>query len=328
MKTKTKRWLVCLAFVLVAGFAALNVLAYNHAHAMMHFTEAGTRTDKPENLSFWKKVGVLLAGVNIPRPTSNRPPSDLAPGCRALTIAGLDSVTLSAWYCDRGKTTPLVILFHGYSKEKTSLLKEAKAILGRGASVLLADFRGSGGSSKSYTTIGFHEAEDVATVVRHARDHFSHSSVILFGQSMGSVAVLRAIHANGISPDAVILEGVFDTMLNTIRNRFGSMGIPSFPGAWLLVFWGGKQGGFDAFAHNPVDYARSMKCPAMFMHGMNDPRAKLAEARAVFAAAAGPKVFKKFESVGHGPIISKCPEEWLAAVGEIIRKASQHRVWK
>jgi len=234
-----------------------------------------------------------------------------------------NNITLSAWYCDRGKTTPLVILFHGYSKEKTSLLKEAKAFLGLGASVLLPDFRGSGGSSESYTTLGFHESEDVAAAVRHAHAHLSHAATILFGQSMGSVAVLRAIHAHGISPDAVILEGVFDTMLNTVRNRFDSMGVPSFPGARLLLFWGGKQQGFDAFAHNPVDYARSMKCPALFLHGANDPRAKLTEARAVFAAASGPKVFKEFESVGHGPIVSKRPEDWKAAVGEIIRKASR-----
>jgi len=138
-------------------------------------------------------------------------------------------VTLSAWYCGRGKEAPLVILFHGYSAEKTCLIREAKTFIDLGASVLLVDFRGSGGSSECYTTIGVREADDVAAVVRYASASLPHSSVVLFGQSMGAVAILRAVKEHGIAPDAVILEAVFDTMLNTVRNRFAAMGIPSFP---------------------------------------------------------------------------------------------------
>jgi hypothetical protein len=70
----------------------------------------------------------------------------------------------------------------------------------------------------------------------------------------------------------VILEAVFDTMLNTVRHRFHAMGIPAFPSAQLLVFWGGRQWGFDGFAHNPVQYAASLNCPSLFMHGANDPK--------------------------------------------------------
>jgi uncharacterized protein len=31
--------------------------------------------------------------------------------------------------------------------------------------------------------------------------------------------------------------------------------IPPFPLAELIIFWGGVQHGFNAFAHNPVTYA-------------------------------------------------------------------------
>jgi pimeloyl-ACP methyl ester carboxylesterase len=320
MIKKAKYGLLSLLIAIVVGFAMLNLLAYNHAYSMMHFTPGGDRTNKPEALPFWERVKVIIYGVNIPRPVSRRPPSDLAPDCQILAIDAGNNVTLSAWYCDRGTNTPLVILFHGHSAEKTCLLNEARQFLALGSSVLLVDFRGSGGSSESYTTIGVREADDVAAVFRYAQATLPHSSIILFGQSMGGVAILRAIHVQGITPSAVIVEAVFDTMLNTVRNRFAAMGIPSFPSAQLLVFWGGIPWGFNGFEHNPVEYAKSLTCPSLFMHGANDLRATIIEGRRVFAAAPGPKEFQEFKSVGHEAYVSMFPDVWTASVAKFMKK--------
>ena len=60
---------------------------------------------------------------------------------------------------------------------------------------------------------------------------------------MGAVAILRAVQETGIKPDGVIVEAVFDTMLHAVRHRFEAMGVPAFPSAELLVFWGGVETG-------------------------------------------------------------------------------------
>ena len=125
MKKPTKRLLICTLAAVLIGFTLLNILAYNHAHAMMYFTSGGTRTEKPEKLTLGQRIKVLLTGVNVPRPVSTRQPSDLDPGCRRLAIRGTNGITLGCWYVDRGEKTPLVILFHSYpdatrpSPEKT-----------------------------------------------------------------------------------------------------------------------------------------------------------------------------------------------------------------
>ncbi len=303
---------------LVMGFVLLNGLAYTHARAMLRYAPQGMRTESPEDLTFWRKLRVLLVGVTLPRPEDERTPLALAPDAQAISIPVPGGITLSAWSCDQGATAPLVILFHGYSTEKTLLLKEAKAFLDLGTSVLLVDFRGSGGSSESTTTLGFHEAVDVTAAVRYAKENLPHSQLILFGQSMGSAAILRAIQKENIAPDGVILQAVFDSMLQTIRNRFASMGIPSFPSAELLVFWGGQQQGFNGFSHNPVDYAKALSCPSLFMHGSDDPRATLAEGRRVFDAAPNPKAFTEFIHTGHESYVSTHPDQWKASVGTFL----------
>ena len=315
MKTPVRRMVLLLGFLLLAGFAALNALAYRHARALLRYAAGGARTEKPEALAPLAKLRVLLIGVQFPRPADERPASVLAPDAQVRTIPVSHDVELSAWYAGSGASAPLAIFFHGYSTDKTRLLREAREIHALGAAVLLVDFRGSGGSSESYATLGWLEAEDVAAAVRYAQEHLPHAARILYGQSMGSAAILRAIHAHGVAPDAVILESVFATLLGTIRNRFAAMGVPAFPAAELLTFWGGRQFGFNGFAHNPVDYATSLECPALFLHGADDPRATLAEGRRVFEAAPSRrKQFVVFDDVGHDSYAAKYPDPWRDAV--------------
>jgi hypothetical protein len=318
-----KRTLIGLAVALVIGFALLNFLAYWHAHTMMYFTTGNARTGEAGKLTFPQKLKVLFLGVNIPKPRSRASPADLAPSTQALRIECGGGINLGAWYCSGPVTNPLVILFHGYSGEKSQMIPEAKALLEMGASVLLVDFRGSGESSESYTTIGIDEGADVAAAVNYARAHFPQRKLVLYGQSMGAAAILRAIHNCGVRPDGIISEAVFDTLLNAVRHRFEAMGVPSFPNAQLLIFWGGRQAGFNGFKHNPVDYAAAVECPTLFLHGSDDPLAHAEEGRRVFAAVPGPKSYKEFPRVGHDSGIFEYPEEWREAVSEFLRRESQ-----
>jgi alpha-beta hydrolase superfamily lysophospholipase len=187
-----------------------------------------------------------------------------------------------------------------------------------GYAPFLVDFRGSGGSSGYKTSIGFAEADDVASAVEYVRVSSSHQPIILYGQSMGGVAILRAIYAHNIQADALILEAVFDRLLSTVQNRFAAMGLPSFPAAQLLVFWGGVQSGYFGFKHNPVEYATRVQCPTLMLHGTDDPRATLAEGRAVFQNLRGIKQFEAFAGVGHESYLAVQPDQWKRTVFQFL----------
>lgn len=299
------------------AFLGLNLLARRHARLMLHFAPGPARERSTER-SFVARLRLLVMGETIPRPESDIEPVALAPDCQSLQIGVSSDVKLAAWYCDRGPTTPLVMLFHGYSVDKTALLAEAQAFLELGASVILVDFRGSGGSSASYTTIGWLEADDVAAVFAFAKKTLIHTRHLCFGQSMGAVAIMRAIACADIEPDAVILEAIFDRLLNTVRNRFRVLHVPAFPAAELLTFWGGHQWGFNGFRHNPVEYAAHLTCPVLMMHGDQDDRARHSEARRVAAALQIPPTFVTFVGAGHESYLALDRERWLAAVKEML----------
>lgn len=326
MNPKLKRRLKILLALWLAGFIVWNAIACRQAYAMMHFTSDTTRTDKPEDLALTRKIKVLFCGVDLPRPHASLSPDKVGPACRALTMPGTNGIKLGAWYCPSAPSNPLVLLFYGYAADKTSMVPEARAFLDMGYSVMLVDFRGSGDSSESNTTVGFYEAEDVAAAVRYAQKQLPHSKLILYGGSMGAAAVLRAVANYNVQADAIIVEAVFDRMLNTVRHRFEAMGVPSFPSAQLLLFWGGVQAGFNAFAHNPVEYAAAVRCPILFLHGTADPRAHLEEGRRVFAAVpASTKHFQEFPNLGHQSSALRFPTEWKATVIQFLQATANSR---
>jgi dienelactone hydrolase len=70
------------------------------------------------------------------------------------------------------------------------------------------------------------------------------------------------------------------------------MHVPAFPMAGFLVFWGGVQNGFWAFAHNPVDYAKKISCPTLLLYGEQDKNVSRQEIDAIYNNLSGAKDFE------------------------------------
>lgn len=96
------------------------------------------------------------------------------------------------------------------------------------------------------------------------------------------------------------------------------MGLPSFPGAHLLVFWGGVQLGYFGFEHNPVKYAQQVQCPVLMLHGTEDPRVTTTQAEAVFQSLNGPKQLERFDGVGHESYFQSQPDKWKRIVSDFL----------
>jgi hypothetical protein len=298
---------------------ALGGLTYRHAWALTHFVDGGRRTPPPERLGWRDRLGPLVHGAVLPHPRHRRTPSDLGLPYGRNWVTTSDGLRLEGWHVSARDSRGTVLLLHGYVDSMDSMLDVARELRALGWSSHLVDFRGSGGSAGSTTTIGVHEARDVAAAwtVAQALTGSGHP-VVIYGSSMGAAAALRAVAHEGVAPDGLILAAPFDRLLRTVEHRFDPLGVPAFPTAHLLVFWGGWQHGFDGFAHNPVDYAAAVHCPTLLLHGSRDTRATPEEARSIFDRLGGPKRFHLFEGVGHESFLSRRPAEWRAQVASFL----------
>ena len=135
-----------------------------------------------------------------------------------------------------------------------------------------------------------------------------------YGVSMGAAALLRASALDASRADALIVEAPFDRLRTTVAHRFEAMGVPAFPAADLLVFWGGVQQGFSGFDHDPRAYAERVTQPLLLIHGDRDPYVTPAEAQSIAAAARGPAESLTCPGLGHASCLRARPDLWTAAV--------------
>jgi uncharacterized protein len=312
-----------LLLVLVAG---INAVAFTQTWTMTHYAAAGTRTLRPEELSLLDKIGVVLTGVTVPRPSNKGTPADVGLSYVSERIAVGDSEggELGAWYISQEGAPGIVLMFPGYAESKDGLLQQAAEYHSLGWATLLVDFRGEGDSTGSSTTLGAREGRDVAAALEYARREWPGEKYVLYGVSMGAASILRAYAEDGARPDALVLESSFDSLLGTVQNRFDAIGLPSFPAAQLMVFWGSVQFGYNGFADNPISYAALVQSPVLFMYGTADPRVTARQSEAIYAQlnpAAG-KTSVAFQGLGHESLLAGDKSLWSTSVAQFLQSVS------
>ena len=288
-------------------FVLINIVAYFQAAKFTHFDHSLNKTDA-SHLSFLQKLNALLFGVSNPRPENLIKPTQ-----RYETIKLSSNKQIECWLIKTDSSKGIVILFHGYGGNKSSMLEKAIIFLALGYNTLLVDFMGSGGSEGNQTTVGFYEAEEVKTCVDYLNNK-GEKNIILFGTSMGAVAIMKAERDYKLNAQSIIIECPFGRMLQTVEARFKLMGIPSFPMANLLVFWGGFQNKFDAFSHNPTTYAKKITCPTLLIYGAQDPKVSKNEIEKIYKKLKGKKQLVIYKDAGHDDYLDKYKSEWTADI--------------
>ncbi|TAD76292.1 MAG: alpha/beta fold hydrolase [Oscillatoriales cyanobacterium] len=299
---------------LMSLLAVANLLAYWVAYTFTHTVYPNT------------------IGLGQPRRVNQTTPQDL--GLRYSTHrisvqgqlitnpeAGAEWIDLwSIPVTDRPIAKGQVLMFHGKGGHKGQLLQPALAFHQQGYEVILIDFRGAGRSSGHTTTIGVREAQDVVATVNYARQMRDRRSLILYGLSMGSAAILKAVAEGKIQPDGIILELPFARLLDATRGRIRDMKLPVSPVSETVLFWGGVQNGFNGFLHNPEDYAKRVRCPALLLHGQRDRWTTTAAVQRILQNLQGSKQLVIFPQAGHELLMGVDRATWLGAIDQFLSK--------
>jgi uncharacterized protein len=297
-------------FVFLVFF--LNVVAAFHAYHFTHFTDSNaTKTKRPSEQTVMDKLKTVVFGVTNPRPSNLIAPS----GKYETVVLDGENGKLSCWVlpADSAQTERgTVAFFHGFGGAKSSLLERAYLLQKAGFRTVLLDFQGCGDSEGNMTTIGFREANDVKTVYQYLIQQKT-ENIILLGNSMGAAAIMKAIADNLalIKPKALVLECPFAEMQRTVSARFETMGVPAFPMAHLLLFWGSVPNGFWGFAHNPIEYAKNINTPTLLLYGANDETVNASERQTIFKNLANQKKqYNEYADTKHHELFSKNSLVW------------------
>lgn len=291
----------------------MNIMAAFHAWKFTHFDPAAhIKPKESADMSLLKKAQLLFAGVSLPRPQNQVRP---AIPFETVTLNGDKQIV--CWWLKTHGAAGTVVMCHGYGSSKASMLDRAYALVAMGYQVFLPDFMGAGASEGNQCTIGYKEAAQVKACVDYLSLQGEHH-IMLFGTSMGAAAVMKATADHTLPVKALLIECPFGSMRQTVKNRFAMMKVPAFPMSDLLVFWGGLENGFNAFRHNPEEYARRIKIPVLLLYGEKDDRVTRQEIDNIYHNLAGPKTLVTYPLAGHESYLNDYAVKWKEDVSTFL----------
>lgn len=219
-----------------------------------------------------------------------------------------DGLTLKGWYIP-AQNGAVVIMVHGLGSDRSEMLDQAGFIVEQGYGALLVDLRAHGQSGGNVSTLGYYEPRDIRAAVDFVQYRAgSDTPLALLGHSMGSGTTLLAA-AQIPAIRAVIVESAFTTLEDNISDGVQALtGLPPFPFAPLVVFFGQLEAGVDIRAVRPIDVIGQISPRAvLFIHGEKDTVIPIRNAHSLYAAAKEPKQLYILPNASHGGFLEAEP---------------------
>lgn len=299
-------------WVLIIQFILLNVSAFLHAGKLTRFYDEASVKDQAEPKNILTKTWRLFNGRRYAKTSDNLKPVYNYQTVVFKTESGLN---IEAWYAKSDSLSKgTVVLFHGLNNNKSKILPEAGEFRYMGYNVMLVDFRGHGNSDGYTTTIGYKEAEEIKLAYDWLKQN-GETKIILWGTSMGAVAIIKAIADNNLNIAGAILEMPFGSLHQHMKARAGTLGFPKQPFAVLVTFWSGVRRGFNGFRLNTYQNAEKVNCPVLFQWGNNDHLVSKEEAENIYHhIGSKQKKFVVYENGMHSSLLQQHTEKWRIEV--------------
>nr|WP_225583808.1 alpha/beta hydrolase [Pseudoxanthomonas sp. PXM02] len=256
----------------------------------------------------WWLGGQLLA----PRPSViGAPPADL----RAIDVRidGPGAEPLAGWWIEGKPGRASVLLLHGIRADRRAMLGRARLLAQHGYAVLLIDLPAHGESKGDAITLGARESIAVTAARDWMKERRPDEKCAVIGVSLGGASVLLGPQPSGF--DAVVLEAVYSTARQAIRNRIAMrLGDAAAGLSPLLEMQVGPRLGIPVTSLAPIDHIDDVGAPVLVIAGGRDRHALPAESRAMFERARSPKSFWLLPDAAHVDFQAHDPAGYAAHV--------------
>lgn len=210
-----------------------------------------------------------------------------------VEFATADGVRLKGWFipASGGESGRSIIFCHGWGSNRGEMLRDTWFLAEQGFNLLYFDFRASGESKGSVSSVGYLESRDFDAAYEFLKNNRPHAAeaVGVFGTSMGgSVAIFAAAKYPELA--CLLAENTFLSYNKVVANwSWRRLKTPYFPLVWLTLFFVRRKLKADAEPYSPLYNAGKVTVPAMFINGDNDDLVPVHDAEQVFGLCGSEK---------------------------------------
>jgi len=212
-------------------------------------------------------------------------PAELALECEPFAVRNAKGTRIAGWWLPAAEARATLLMVHGFNKNKSHMLKRARAFVAIGVNVALLDLRARGESGGELTDPGPPAGDDVLAVLARVLERPEGRLPLLFyGFSHGARTVLFAAQASATKPVAIVAEAPPFSLRDSFKRQTGIPVAPPIPEGDLV-------GACRALTELPV----------LYMFGDRDPDLTSEQAQALAACSAHAATsVEVFAATGHG----------------------------
>ncbi|KMZ67579.1 hypothetical protein ZOSMA_262G00130 [Zostera marina] len=200
---------------------------------------------------------------------------------------------------------PCVIYCHGNSGCRADANDAAIMLLPLNITLFTLDFSGSGLSDGDYVSLGWHEKDDLKTVVSFLRNSKKTSSIGLWGRSMGAVtSLLYGVEDPSIV--GMVLDSAFSNLYSLMMELASvyKIRLPKFTIKMGLQYMRRvirRRAQFDIMELNTIQFAPKTFIPVLFGHANDDVFVLPHHSDHIYKSYAGEKNIIKFDGDHNSP---------------------------
>lgn len=202
-------------------------------------------------------------------------PKSIGVAYEEVGFASADGTQLRGWLLKSSTPDRVVVMAHGYRGNRISdkpSLPTAKALVEKGFNVLMFDFRNSGLSDGSLTTVGALEKDDLLAAIHYVKNSgFGEKGIGLLGFSMGASTSLLAA-ADDPEVNALIVDSPFSDLTSYLKENLTFWThLPDVPFTQMILWEVPMLIGHKPDEVSPLSQADKLKDrPILFIHGTGD----------------------------------------------------------
>lgn len=177
-------------------------------------------------------------------------------GAEPVSYAAEDGPLLRGyWMPAVGPAQRTIVCFHGNAETASQNAAWAATLAAQGSDVLLAEYRGYGGSTGSPSARGVERDADAAIRYLTEERHVALNTLVVYGRSLGGAAAIHVLSGSAQEARAGVLHSTFTSLHDLATNMLG------VPLTRLVV---------DGWALNSVAKAPRVRAPIFQAHGDSD----------------------------------------------------------
>ncbi|NMA65584.1 MAG: alpha/beta hydrolase, partial [Clostridiaceae bacterium] len=226
------------------------------------------------------------------------------------------------WFFKKTDSDRTIILAHDYGKNRLQFEEDTinivKDFLSKGYNVLTFDFRNSGKSGGSLTSMGVLEKDDLTAVINYTTRFHNSRHIVLMGFCTGATASILA-GAKAENVDALILDSPFVNFNDYVNCRAQKWNLHielfryTIPQAVKIL------GNINPDDVSPIGAINDLSPrPVLFIHGEDDSSIPVSSSRELYSLYLKENtdntLLWEVEGAGHLESYNKDPETYMSRV--------------